>query len=278
MSHSYQIDVPNASKSASLLVDQAGITFDTMGNYVLIIDKDIRYSVAGNIDNMTLGSWTEKVESNSDDASSYQGDESRWQIDTSYAHDVGGDEEIQINHTNMDLNLGPLMISADEIERTSSKTNFMIFGAMNTNVGNELTISGSKFSFTIRIGLEVVLTSKNTISMAWPFSLAFSYNKSDKTVFMGETNSNALAMLDVKYFAQKEADKDNKNEFFAGNTLEIIAGVELANVEKMNKANSLALEIGALKQKQANLEQFMGMADISIAAKHSEKDLAKLRM
>ena len=112
----------------------------------------------------------------------------------------------------MDLNLGPLMISADEIERTSSKTNFMIFGAMNTNVGNELTISGSKFSFTIRIGLEVALTSNNTYSMAWPFSLAFSYNKSDKTVFMGETNLTALAVLDVKIFAKKEGDKVNKNE------------------------------------------------------------------
>lgn len=278
MSHSYQIDVPNASKSASLLVDQAGITFDTMGNYVLIIDKDIRYSVAGNIDNMTLGSWTEKVESNSDDASSYQGDESRWQIDTSYAHDVGGDEEIQINHTNMDLNLGPLMISADEIERTSSKTNFMIFGAMNTNVGNELTISGSKFSFTIRIGLEVALTSNNTYSMAWPFSLAFSYNKSDKTVFMGETNLTALAVLDVKIFAKKEGDKVNKNEYFAGNILEITAGVDISIINNMNKANSLTLEIGALKQKQANLEQFMGMADISVAAKHSGKYLFSSRM
>lgn len=278
MSHSYQIDVPNASKSASLLVDQAGITFDTMGNYVLIIDKDIRYSVAGNIDNMTLGSWTEKVESNSDDASSYQGDESRWQIDTSYAHDVGGDEEIQINHTNMDLNLGPLMISADEIERTSSKTNFMIFGAMNTNVGNELTISGSKFSFTIRIGLEVALTSNNTYSMAWPFSLAFSYNKSDKTVFMGETNLTALAVLDVKIFAKKEGDKVNKNEYFAGNILEITAGVDISIINNMNKADSLTLEIGALKQKQANLEQFMGMADISVAAKHSGKYLFSSRM
>jgi hypothetical protein len=249
-----------------------------MGDYVLLLNKDIRYSVGKNVKNVCLGSWSEKIESTDTDASTYQSDGSRWQIDTSYSHEVGGNETIKTSETNMDLNLGSLSISAGEITRTSKKTNFMIFGAMNTNVGNELTISGSKLSFTVRLGLEVAITSKNTISISSPFIFAFSFNKSDKTVFMGETNSNALAMLEVKIYKQKEAGKDNKNEFFAGNILEMIAGVELANIEKMNKANSLALEIGALKKKQANLEQFMGMADISISAKHSEKDLAKLRM
>ncbi len=154
----------------------------------------------------------------------------------------------------------------------------MIFGAMNTNVGNELTISGSKLSFTVRLGLEVAITSKNTISISSPFIFAFSFNKSDKTVFMGETNSNALAMLEVKIYKQKEAGKNNKNEFYAGNTMELIAGLDFKNIAKINKARSLALELTALKKDQEKSGQKLTGADITLAARSSSKTGIQGRM
>ncbi|HCJ62663.1 MAG: hypothetical protein CBD10_004145 [Alphaproteobacteria bacterium TMED150] len=267
MSTSYSIHVPNASKEASLLINANSISSTTTGDFVLIINQDIRYSVSNNMILKTEHSWEETVKSTDSDASMYETANSRNHQALDYEHVVEGDENITI-HDNNRCQHSLMNINTGNLTRESKHLN-LITDVLNTNVGNSLTISGSTTSTRFRIGYEINIAMSAKTSISMPFNLAITINKTGFTYHAGLKSSVFSVMIELKRYKVKN-DQFSKREFYTGSTLEIALGFSNEIYDVMQETKALTLELNTKKERYDRTFKFLSSMGIDVAGQSTQ--------
>ena len=267
MSTSYSINVPNASKKSSLLIDTDGISSTTKGDFVLIIDQDIRYSVSNKMTLKSEHSWEENVESTESDASTYETANSRNHKALNYEHVVEGNEDITI-HDNNRCQHSLMNINTGNLTRESKHLN-LITGVLNTNVGNSLTISGSTSSTTVRIGYEIALAMNAQTSISMPFKLAITINKSGFAHHAGLKSSVFSVMVGVNWYKVKD-NQFSKREFYTGSTLEVVLGLNNENYAVFQSMDQASAELALYEEFFHNTFNALSSMDIEVAGQSTQ--------